>query len=147
MPHGGHTKGGRDKSAESGRDAGSLSGGGMKNALEAKALCRVVKYSAVFVGEEPASIFTLGTDISAGSVAKLAFSLILGVATSSPSLLAGLEAASSAVASWDFSEVRFVGEAFASSVVIASASAAHSSSSPANRTQNVNATPDTIAEE
>lgn len=99
----------------------------------------------MLVGEAPASIFIVGTEISAGSVAKLAFSLIFGVATSSPSLLMDLEAASSVVASCDFSEARFVGEAFASSVVIASASAAHSSSSPANRTQNVNAMPDRIA--
>lgn len=39
MPHGGHTKGGRLISAESGREPGSLSGGGMKNPLEAKAVC------------------------------------------------------------------------------------------------------------
>lgn len=99
----------------------------------------------MLVGEDSASIFTLGEEMSAGSVAKLAFRRIFGAATSSASVLTDLGAASSTVASRDFSDTRFVGEALGSSVVIASASAAHSSVSPANRTQNVNAAPDRIA--
>lgn len=110
----------------------SVKAGGMKKLLAANAVCSAcgneARYSDV-TGDAPSSSFTLGTVI-AGSVARLAFSLIFGAATSSPSDFFEAFPESSSEGG-DFPGL--VGLVGAASSVIASAPAGHSSSSPAEQ--------------